>query len=126
MADMTVTVNGLERLAHDACRMVFGEDAEAGPQRPAPEPLLKLLADWPAASDAVIRVGLELPINFDISHEMSKDNVKSVVLVLHRVTVLHGGKKIGYALRTDGPGLSAIDFWATSWGRWKAQLRQAH
>ena len=119
---MTVTVNGLRGVAEHACRMVFGEDANLGPQRAAPEPRLKLLADWPAPPEAVGRVGLELPIDFDIGHEMMRNGRKSVVLQVNRITVMHGGQAVGYALRTDALGLNAIDQWTSSWKRFKAAI----
>lgn len=122
MTDMTVTVVGLRSLAENACRWVFGDDANQGPLRAAPAPLLSLLGDWPAASDAILRVGLQLPIAFDIEHDMARDNVKSAVLVVNRVLVLHEGAKVGYALRTNQAGLNAIDLWTAEWARFHGKL----
>lgn len=123
---MTVTINGLRGVAEHACRKVFGEDASLGPQRDAPPPLLVLLADWPAHPEAVITVGLELPLDFDIGHDMMRDGRKAVSLRLHRLTILHGGQVVGHALRTDQLGLNAIDMWASSWAsswaRFKAKI----
>lgn len=124
--DMTVNVIGTNHLAERACRMVFGEDADLGPVRPAPEPLRAMLADWPGRTDQAHQVALELPITFDIGKDMGKNQAKAVVLVVCRVTVLHQGRKVGYAIRTDQAGLNAIALWETSWEQFKSRLRQAH
>lgn len=127
MNDMTITVRGTRELAERACRAVFGEITEIGPAREiAPMPLLKMLKDWPAPADGVHTVALDLPVDFDIERDMGKNNVKAVVLRVHRVTILHQGKVVGYALRTDEPGLAAIDLWERMWSAFNLKLARAH
>ena len=125
--EMTVTVIGSHQLAEQACRMVFGENAVAGPVRPAPRPLLELLAAWPGRDDAVHDLALELPPDlFDIEKPLEIGKVKSVVLRVCRVTVLHQGRKVGYAIRTDELGLNGIAVWESRWQAYTSRLRQAH
>jgi hypothetical protein len=128
MADMTVTINGTLRLAQHACRGVFGEDASKGPVLPTPEPLLEVVGQWPAGkSDEALRLALHLPVDFDPAKvSLGRNHVMAVELVACRVTVLHLGKVVGHALRTDDAGLNAISLWFEMWEAWKRRLRQAH
>lgn len=127
MADMTVDVNGTRQLAEGACRMVFGEDTSAGPVCPVPPPLLKLLEQWPRdRTDEALNVALDMPVNFDIAHEMARNEVKAVVLRLCRVTVLHRGQVVGHALRTDAAGLNALAVWRDTHEANMRRIRQAH
>jgi hypothetical protein len=125
--DMWVSVSGTQQLAERACRMVFGEDTDAGPVMATPAPLLKVLADWPKEkSDQAMDVALELPVDFDIEHEMGKGEQKAVVLRANRITVLRDGKKVGYALRTNEAGLNAIRLWGELWTAFYRRMRNAH
>jgi hypothetical protein len=124
--DMWVSVAD-PALAERACRMVFGEDETKGPVIATPAPLLKALADWPKEkSDQVVQLGLELPTDFDLEREMGKAEVKAVALRCCRVTVLHAGKVVGYALRTDKLGINAIRMWERMWLAHLRRLRNAH
>lgn len=109
--DMTVTVNGSLALAEAACRQTFGEAADLGPVTFTPPPLMKLLADWPLAMrDQPIEILLHLP---PAAHqaEAGPDQLAAIRMTCCRVTVLHAGRTVGYALRTDEPGLNAIAAW---------------
>lgn len=124
--DMIVAVNGTAQLAERACRMVFGEDAGRGPVRPAPETLLALLKDWPGRTDEPLRVALELPFTFDIEKDMRRNGQQAVVLVVNRITILHEGRAVGYALRTDALGLAALALYDETWAHFYRRVRQAH
>lgn len=103
--DMTVTVNGPLRLAEEATRAVFGENADLGPVMPlAPLPLLLLKDKWPAPGDSPCTVALNLPGQEDLE----TGRAVSVALDVNRVTILHEGKAVGYAIRTNDLGLDAI------------------
>ena len=125
--DMTVTVNGTRHLAERACRMVFGEDAGVGPVCPAPKPLLWALDNWPKdKTDQAIDLALELPIDFDIEKELGKGERKAIVIRACRVTVLHRGAKVGYAIRTNQLGLNAIAAWREANEVYMRKIRGAH
>lgn len=126
-AEMTVSVHGTQQLAEKACRMVFGENADAGPVRATPAPLLKALAEWPKdKADQAIDVALELPVDFDIEHDMGHDRRKAVVIRANRITVLRNGRKVGYALRTNEAGLNGIRLWDELWTAFYRRIRNAH
>lgn len=113
-------------LAEAACMQVFGEDVIQGPKAPTPAALLAMLPQWPKPVDLAHKVALELPVDFDIGHELGRGERKAVVLVVNRVAVYCGPALIGHTIRTDELGLNAI---ATYWGTVEAQrkrLRQAH
>lgn len=126
MGDMTVTVEGLRVVAERACRMVFPEDASRGPVRPAPERLLPLLDQWPGPPDQAIQIALELPWDFSIERDMGPGRRNALVLSCCRITVLHQGQVVGYALRTDAAGLAALDVWERQMAVYQRKLRQAH
>jgi hypothetical protein len=123
---MEVTINGTRQLAEHACRMVFGEDANAGPVRPAPKPLLDFLAAWPGHADDVLEVALHLPWDFDIGRGMAKDNVKAVTLRVCRMSILCQGKLVGHALRTNNAGIDAIALYDDAKRAYDRRIRQAH
>lgn len=114
-ADMTVTILGPRSVAEAACISIFGEDAQAGPVRRAPATLLQLRENWPGRTDEACDLALNLPIDFDISHDMPADTTKAVVVRMCLVTVIHDGKPIGRALRTNELGFNAISFWEEQW-----------
>lgn len=127
MADMTVDVGGSLLDAEIACRMVFGDDAGRGPVCATPKPLLALLADWPRdKTDQVVQIALDTPVDFDINAEMGRNQARAFVLNCCRVTVLHAGHTVGYALRTDTLGLNAIAAWKSTWEAHIRKIRQAH
>lgn len=127
MADMWVSIRGTRQLAERACRMVFGEDADAGPKCPAPKPLLAALKNWPKdRTEEAVQIGLELPMDFDVGKEMGKGERKAVTLMANRITVLHQGRKVGYAIRTNQIGLNAIRVWQETWEAHLRKIRQAH
>lgn len=123
MAAMFVHVLGDIARAEAACRMVFGEDADAGPLVASPKPLLDLLAQWPGHADEVLTVALHLPrIMFRPEVSSSERTRSAVELRLCKLDVLHEGRKIGEALRTDALGINAIELYE----RALASMRQAH
>lgn len=114
MADMTVNVQHPDpRLAEEACAGVFGEDANLGPVMPAPPPLLALAKAWPRRPDEAYNIALHLPVRLDLERDVPATS--AVVLAVNRVTILHLGKKFGYAIRTNAAGLDAIRLWQDSW-----------
>jgi len=124
---MEITLLGTTiRDAERACRMVFGEDANQGPLIAAPDALLAFKDAWPGHKDEVLTLSLELPMDFDIEHFMAKDNRKAVVLRCHRLTILHQGKAVGFALRTDALGINALELHRDTWAQYNNRVRQAH
>lgn len=122
MPDMTVTVNGTTQLAERACRMIFGENADLGPVRPAPAVLLAVKDDWPGRADEPLRIALDMPLRFDIERDMGRHEAKAVVLTVNRITVLCQGRKVGYAIRTDQAGLNALDLYDATWRAFRQRM----
>lgn len=111
--DMTVTVNGPLALAEEATRMVFGVDANRGPVMPAPLPLLELKDQWPGHPDEPADISLQMPPN--PLAEQAKNTQMGLVLRCNRITILHNGKAVGFAIRTDDLGINAIVAWKRAW-----------
>jgi hypothetical protein len=113
-------------LAEEACRMVFGEDTSRGPQALIPAALRGMLPSWPKPLDVPHKVALELPVDFDIDHELGRNERKAVVLIVNRMAVYCGQQLVGHTLRTDELGLNAIKtYWETVEAH-RRRLRQAH
>jgi hypothetical protein len=125
MADETLTIVGHAQAAEEACQSLFLRP-DAPPVRRLPAPLLAVKDQWPGRTDQPAEVTLELPYDFDISRELPAGHVMALTLTVVRVTVLHQGKRVGYALRTNPEGLGSILAWERAWAVYNRKIRQAH
>lgn len=123
MAAMFVHVLTSLHDAKVACRMVFGEDADAGPQIRTPEPLLDFLKQWPGHAEDVLEAALHLPaFMHNAEQATASGNVQAVTVRLCKLDVLYEGRKVGEALRTNAEGLAGIAVYAKA----MATLRNIH
>lgn len=115
-ADMTVTFLGPLSAAEEALVSIFGEDADKGPVRRAPKYMLDLIKHWPGRTDEACDIALNLPPElFDIERATLAQTTSALVVTCCLVTVIHEGKAIGRALRTNAFGLNAIAMWEEKW-----------
>jgi hypothetical protein len=123
-SEESITVNGPLTAAEEACRMVFGPTPNTPPVLPLPPPLRNLVDNWPANPSEASDVALELPpTSFEI--ERAGKKMLNVTFRCCRVTIVHEGKKVGYALRTDALGLDAIRVWFDA-QKTAARIRKLH
>jgi hypothetical protein len=113
---MEIVINGpdAQRLGAEACKSLFGEDADKGPVRLSPPILEQIKNDWPAGPKDVLDIGLEPPPGAPIN---------GFKITLHRVAIIVGGRRIGYGLRLSDLSLMGLRAYERAWATYRASQR---
>jgi len=101
-------------IAETGVDAIWPEDISLGPVCRAPDVIIKILRDWPKGmEDDLIRFALHTPFAHQILNEaeVTGDRTGAVTVVGHRVTIIGGGKLLGYGFRVNDMNLRALRFW---------------